>query len=194
MRAARQMSFLPSFKGLNTSLQHGGSVREGRRKVARAVDPKRPIHLVLSSSRAQGAWSLTNTDNRAHIRSALDLGKRRFGVKVYSQGTQGDHLHLLIKAPSRPDFQGFLRFLAGRIAMKITGARKGNAVGRFWKALAYTRLVAWGRDFFSVKDYVELNDQEGQFVWSQSESEFLRARRRGSGRSHFERDPASRSN
>ena len=63
--------------------------------------------------------------------------------------------------------------------MKITGACKGSAAGRFWDALAFTRLVAWGRDYLSVKDYVELNEQEGQFVWSRAESEILRARRRG---------------
>ena len=179
MRSQRQLSFLPSFKSLNTALKHGGDVRKGRRKVARPVDPKRPIHLVLTSSRAHGAWSLTNTDNRAHIREALHHGKRRFAVKVYGQGTQGNHLHLLIKAPSRRDFQNFLRFLTGRLAMKITGACKGSAAGRFWDALAFTRLVAWGRDYLSVKDYVELNEQEGQFVWSRAESEILRARRRG---------------
>ncbi len=192
MRRARQLSFLPSFKSLNTSLKHGGDVRKGRRKLARPVDAKRPIHLVLTSSRARGAWSLTNTDNRAHIREALHHGKRRFGIKVYSQGTQGNHLHLLVKAPSRREFQNFLRYLAGRLAMKITGACKGKGLGRpekspqaeagvrgFWDALAFTRLVAWGRDFLSVKDYVELNEQEGQLVWSKAESEFLRARRRG---------------
>ena len=189
MRGARQLSFLPSFKSLNTSLKHGGDVRAGRRKVARPIDPKRPIHLVLTSARARGAWSLTNTDNRAHIREALHLGRRRFGIKVYSQGTQGNHLHLLIKAPSRREFQSFLRYLAGRLAMKITGACKGNRVASedsvrkngvrgFWDALAFTRLVAWGQDFLSVKDYVDLNEQEGQFVWTKSESEFLRARRR----------------
>ena len=52
MRSQRQLSFLPSFKSLNTALKHGGDVRKGRRKVARPVDPKRPIHLVLTSSRA----------------------------------------------------------------------------------------------------------------------------------------------
>ncbi len=190
MRRARQLSFLPSFKNLNTALKHGGEVNRGRRKLARPVDPKRPIHLVLTSSKARGDWSLTNTDNRRHIREALYQGKKRFGVKVYSQGTQGNHLHLLIKAPSRRDFQDFLRYLAGRLAMKITGARKGRSLARsetktdsgvrgFWDSLAFTRLVAWGRDFLSVKDYVELNEQEGQLVWSKAESEFLRARRRG---------------
>ncbi len=192
MRRACQLSFLPSFKSLTTALKHGGGTNVGRRKLARPVDPKRPIHLVLTSSKARGDWALTNTENRRHIREALHQGRKRFGVKVYSQGTQGNHLHLLIKSPSRRDFQSFLRYLAGRLAMKITGACKGRRLKRsfqdsntessargFWDALAFTRLVAWGRDFLSVKDYVELNEQEGQLVWSKAESEFLRARRRG---------------
>ncbi|MCM2279415.1 MAG: hypothetical protein NDJ89_15175, partial [Oligoflexia bacterium] len=56
--------------------------------------------------------------------------------------------------------------LTGTIARTITGARKGVRKGRFWDALAYSRVVTWGRELKNVSIYVIMNELEGQGIWS----------------------------
>lgn len=80
-----------------------------------------------------------------------------FGVRVYRFAIAGNHIHLLVKAPNRKSFQGFLRKLSGSIAQLVTKARKGNPVGRFWDALAFSRVISWGKDFKSVNFYIQKN-------------------------------------
>ncbi|MCM2279935.1 MAG: hypothetical protein NDJ89_17820, partial [Oligoflexia bacterium] len=62
-------------------------------------------------------------------------------------------------------FQAYLRALTGTIARTITGARKGVRKGRFWDALAYSRVVTWGRELKNVSFYVVMNELEGQGIW-----------------------------
>ena len=81
----------------------------------------------------------------------------------------GNHLHVLIKTPTRLAFQNFLRQAAGQVAQAVTGAVKGRAVlgapapgapsarRKFWDSLAYTRVVAWGRDRANVAAYFVKN-------------------------------------
>jgi len=59
----------------------------------------------------------------------------------------GNHLHLLARARRRADFQSFLRDLGGSLAIAVTGARKGNRIGRFWDKLAWSRVVAIPPEF-----------------------------------------------
>lgn len=88
---------------------------------------------------------------------------RRWGVRVYRYANVGNHLHLLIKVPSRASSQRFLKELAGIIPLIVTGARKGSALCKnesqrgFWDHLAFTRIVSFGRDFAGVSRYVVKN-------------------------------------
>lgn len=80
---------------------------------------------------------------------------KRFKVHVYRATNVGNHLHLLVKAPARKALADYLRVLAGRVAVTVTGAQKGvKRVGKFWDCLCWSRLVGWGRDFFGVRDYL----------------------------------------
>lgn len=57
--------------------------------------------------------------------------------------------------------QNFLRIIAGQIAFDITGAKKGNKIGRFWDHLVYTRIINWGRHFETLQAYLIKNLLEG---------------------------------
>lgn len=50
----------------------------------------------------------------------------------------------------------------------MTGARKGDRKAKFWDALAYSRVVAWGRDYFNSYYYVIQNELESLGVWSRT--------------------------
>jgi hypothetical protein len=56
--------------------------------------------------------------------------------------------------------------LSGRIAQRVSGARKGRPLGqRFFDAIPYSRIIeAWGKAYFTVKSYVYQNTLEAQGV------------------------------
>jgi hypothetical protein len=87
-------------------------------------------------------------------------------VKIYRSVNVGNHLQLLVHARKRSHFQSFLRVVSGRIAMLVTGARKGLVVGRFWDRLAYSRVVGWGREFDILLQYLVKNLFESKGFWN----------------------------
>src|SRR6185436_14595537 len=139
--------------------EHGGAVRRGRRKLDRPVSTRRPMHVVLTSQRARGPWSLRRHDRA--VRDALREMAHRFGIVVYEHANVGSHLHLLVRARRRDAFQAFLRSFAGIVARRVTGARRGRPSGRFFTGLAWSRVVGWGRDYLGVRHYVFRNEIEG---------------------------------
>src|SRR5205814_2068237 len=104
----RQLSFLPGLK-ISSELAHGGNVRKGKRKIMRPFDPRRPLHLVLKSSRAKGEWSMLSPKHEGWIEREVERVARRFRVKVYRFVNVGNHLHLLVHVTRKADFKGFLR-------------------------------------------------------------------------------------
>jgi len=67
-----------------------------------------------------------------------------------------------VQARRREDLQNFLRVLAQLVAFLVTKVRKGNPIGKFWDALAFSRIVEWGRDWENTKSYLEKNQWEGR--------------------------------
>ena len=139
---------------------HGGEVRRGLRKLERPVSTRRPMHVVLVSRRAVGSWSLLQ--HRRAVREALRQMAGRFGIRIYDFANVGTHLHLLVRARRRDAFQAFLRSFAGIVARRVTGARRGRPIGRFFSDLAWSRVVSWGRDYVGVRHYVLRNQIESE--------------------------------
>jgi REP element-mobilizing transposase RayT len=150
MIRARQLSLLPRL-----DLRHGGVQRAGKRKTFRPLDPKRPLHVVLKSSRARGAWSLLAHERV--VKTTLDRTARKHGVRVLQFVNVGNHLHLNLRFRKRENLQRFFKEFAGRVAFSITGARKTQARGRFWDHTLFTRIVEWGRDFAGLNRYFTKN-------------------------------------
>jgi len=123
----------------------------------------------MRSSHARGKWSLLHPTHARAIEAYLTHTAAKWGVRLLERANVGNHLHLLIRVRSRRDFQGFLRELAGGIAMRVTGARKSVelADGRFWDELAYTRVVEWGRDLARTTRYIVTNLFEAAGLISQ---------------------------
>jgi REP element-mobilizing transposase RayT len=136
---------------------HGGGENRGRRKVERPVSTRRAMHVTLHSGRADGDWNLLR--HRRAVQEALRACARRSGVKVYDFANVGSHLHLLVRAQRRDGFQAFLRSFAGIVARKVTGAKRGRALGGgpFWSGLAWSRIVNRGRDYWGVRHYIFRN-------------------------------------
>jgi REP element-mobilizing transposase RayT len=156
----RQLSFLSKLRIGRPRTEHGGEIRVGLRKLERPFSARRPMHIVLRSLRARGTWSMRRPESARIVRETLRRYARRYGVRVYQFANAGNHLHLLVRVKCRLALQNFLRVFAGLVARRVTGARKGKPVGRFWDMLAYSRLMSWGRDFFGVRRYVAQNELE----------------------------------
>lgn len=142
--------------------EHGGDFRAGKRKTARPIATKRLMLVTVRSTRARGAWSLLKFERE--IESHMNKTAKRFRVRVYRMVNVGNHLHLVLKAGRREDFQNFLRVFTQAVMFLVTKARKGNPVGKFWNLLAWSRVVSWGRDWHGVKRYIEKNRFEAAGV------------------------------
>jgi REP element-mobilizing transposase RayT len=146
---------------LDPRVSHGGAPSIRKRKTIRPFSPNIPVHLVLRSKRAKGMWSLLHRKNQAKVNSMVYVYAHRFKVKVYRMANVGNHLHLLVKAAEKKHLADYLRVLAGRIAVAVSGAQKYiKRIGRFWDYLYWSRLVNWGRDFYNVRKYVLANELE----------------------------------
>jgi REP element-mobilizing transposase RayT len=143
----------------NPPKTHGGAGSVGRRKVARPLVTKRPMHFIFRSSRAKGAWNFLKHEDR--IEQVLAATAQRFGIKIYRFANVGNHIHLLVQGRRREDLQNFLRVFPQAVAFLVTKARKGRAIGKFWDALAFSRIVEWGRHWKRMLDYVGKNLMEG---------------------------------
>lgn len=141
----------------NARTAHGGSTRAGRRKCARPIVVRAPMHLVLRSERAVGEWSFLHRRNRLRIRRALDETAARFGVKVLSFENVGNHLHLIIQGHSRRLLQAFFKVFPQRVMFLVTGARKGMPRGKFFEGILFSRVVRWGRDLTNLRRYFGKN-------------------------------------
>jgi hypothetical protein len=133
-------------------ITHGGLASLKKRKTPRPFSPEAPLHLVLSSERARGIWSLNHRKNKARVSSMIFVYAKRFKVKVYRIRNEGRELHLLVKAKERKHLADYLRVLAGRIAVTISGAQKYvKRIGKFWDSLYYSTLIRWGAEFYQVR-------------------------------------------
>ena len=166
----RQLSLISTWQ--KDRFAFGGSLlKRSHAKGKRPFSKKLAVHLVLRSSRASGSKSLLRHARRVEA-LVLEEATRR-SVKLHGAANAGNHLHLLVQAPSRDHLSDFLRAISGRVAMLVTGARKGrgarkdqgsrtsdSANGGFWDQRPFSRLVALGRDFLSVLAYITLNSTE----------------------------------
>lgn len=152
----RTQLLLPCFERM--SLVHGGEHSVGKRKTQRPISTKKPMHIVMRSTRASGAISLRGSGQRGMVESLLMKYKRRFSIKIYKYSINSNHIHLAVRAYKRENLQNFLRAFAGELALQLL--RKFKLKGKFWDLLAFSRLVEWGKSFRNLIEYVVMNQKE----------------------------------
>lgn len=164
----RQFSFISSTKC-------HGDVR-GKRKVARPIATKRPMHVVLKSSRAVRNWSMFR--KAREIESIIREKAAKNFVQIRQYSNNGNHLHLLVQAKDRKLFKHFLMAISGRIAQTVTGSTKGAPQSsKFWDYIPFTRIVEWGIDLKNVTSYIIQNFMEAK-GWIDYQPRVVRAKPR----------------
>ncbi len=125
-KRARQLTLISSWQ--RERFAFGGSLlKSSHAKSKRPFSKKLSVHVVLRSSKAVGALSLLRQARR--VEAVLFEESKKHHVRLQGAANSGNHLHLLVKAPSREHLSNFLRAVSGRIAMIVTGARKGVPLG-----------------------------------------------------------------
>ena len=165
-----QLTLGPAFRN---RLDHGGRRRDGKRKLARPVTTKRPMHVVMKASKARGEHSMLSPKVVRKIEARLHADAAKNQVKIRGFVNVGNHLHLIVQPRTRAGFQRFLRTFSGVVARMVTGARRGRAIEggsggsvsrgghrAFWDGLAFSRVVTWGRAYEGLQKYFEMNNAE----------------------------------
>jgi REP element-mobilizing transposase RayT len=151
MLESLSMKQLSLFK--NEGSDFGGNLTtKGKRKVRRPLSLRRPMHLVLKSTKAKGTLAFSPTDQK--LRRLIHKMATRFGVRIYSQAQNWSHIHLVLRIPSRNSYCAFVRALAGSL-VKTRRAGKG-----FFDLLPFTKLCSWGRQFKNLKNYCAKNEMQ----------------------------------
>jgi REP element-mobilizing transposase RayT len=131
--------------------------RVGRRKVARPIACDRLMHIVYRSSKAKGEMTFHHPKNRRRIEEIVGQTTLETGVELKRFRNVGNHFHFLVRARTPEQMRKFLRLLPQRVALAITGAKKGSPHGKFFDETVFSRTVNWGYDYANVEAYLLKN-------------------------------------
>ncbi|RYZ83546.1 MAG: hypothetical protein EOP06_19775, partial [Proteobacteria bacterium] len=103
-RRSSQMKFncRESVDRFRSELRFGGSLtRKLIGRTARPISSKDPMHLVLKSNKATGRFSFGHKSNVRKVNDLVRSQCKKYGVKLIEYSNNFNHLHLLLKFPSR---------------------------------------------------------------------------------------------
>jgi len=125
------------------------------------------MHLVLRSTKARNDWSFFKPQNKKKIRATITKHANKNRVRIQSVANVGNHLHLHIQLTRNHNYKAFIRAITGSIALTVMGANRFNAVvkkhaDRFWDYRPFTIFVNSYRHFLNMRDYMKINQLEGQ--------------------------------
>ena len=128
----------------------------GKRKTARPLSVKCPIHLILKSTGAScfvpGSRKLENLI-RAHA--------EKYGIKIYRMSLNWSHIHMVMKLSDKKAYVSFIRTITSRIVAYLSKLKGKNLKGLF-DLRPFTKILSWGKQFKTVIEYHELNDLEAR--------------------------------
>lgn len=175
---------------IRSELRFGGSLmKTAKGRGARPVSSKDPMHLVLRSTKAKGRFGFAYKTNLKRVNDVVRRHCLKYGVKLIEYSNKFNHLHLLVKFPSRAIYLRFIRSLTGALALAVTGASKLKSIkslfGRrgFWDSRPFTRVVRSYGGYKVAKDYVVLNQLEAEGILPKPEGRLREAS--PSERHHF---------
>lgn len=134
----------------------GGSLLRGKRKTARTLSTKKPIHLIFKTS----GRKFFNPGNTS-LERIIHEHASKYKIKIYRLSLNWSHFHMIIQLPSRSAYNAFVRTLAAAIVRKVS-KYFGESLKGIFDLRPFTRILEWGRDFQNVMGYHDLNDLEAR--------------------------------
>ncbi len=158
-------------------LRYGGNLRNQRAgRGHRPLSTRDPIHVVLKANRRRlRSQSLKTYANFRKITRVLQLYSIHFNVRMEQFAIEGDHIHLLLRAGRRAQFQAFFRVVAGQIAQRLPVVTDTRTRGtKLWKHRPFSNIVVGPTYYRNVRNYIQLNVKE-----SSGEIRYQKKRLRG---------------
>lgn len=159
----QQIAFAQTAKPQNVFNPQGRATAASRK--ARPIVSRQSMHVVLRSDLAKGPMSLRRHEPK--INRLMTSLSRSHGVHIYKVANVGNHIHLSLRITKRLRWKAFISGLTGGIARTVGFKRRecqrsrADGMKSFWSARPFTRVVHWGRDAKMIKDYMTLNQLEG---------------------------------
>ena len=155
----KQKILIPEERNWKNRYQHGGSLLKNKRKSARPISTKKPMHFVLRSNRARGSLSFLKNKRHKEIDTIIRRQAQLFGIKIYQTAVNSNHIHILIRIKNRYLWKKWIKAVSGLVARFILNRERGHVQPKiqFWDARPWSRIVEWGKAFTSVSKYVRQN-------------------------------------
>ena len=153
LKKSKQLQFGFACMNQKNSKIFGDETLIGKRKTARPLSDKKPIHLVLRSSSVK---VLTPT-NKSLKRLIYTLAEK-YSIKIYELALNHNHIRFVIKLKDKELYKFFIRELTSKMAQAIR--KKLPHLKTILSLRPFTRILDWGKDFENVVDYIILNIEE----------------------------------
>jgi REP element-mobilizing transposase RayT len=147
----RQLSlgFLNDYKK-----EFGGSLLIGKRKTARPIVVKKPMHLILKTTKLS-PFNPTNYK----LEKIIKQYALRYKITIYDYSLNWSHIHLTMKLPNRAAYFAFIKTVTAALISFLSKALKRDLKGLF-NLRPYTKIITCKKQFENAIDYMELNQQE----------------------------------
>src|SRR5437868_4192145 len=122
----------------------GGSLLKGKRKTARPLSTKKPIHLVLKSTGSSYFHS-----GNAQVESIILAHAKKYGIRVYRITPNWSHIHLTILLPRIEAYFDFIRTVTAAVVRYFSAKYKRDLTGLF-DLRPFTRILSWGREMRNI--------------------------------------------
>ena len=120
------------------------------------------MHISNKSSLAVGALSMLHFRNKIEIEKIVIATAKKHFITLREFINMGNHYHMDIKAKRREDLQKFLKEVNSKIAKLVMKAKKGQAKGKFWNGLTFSRVLTTAMEALTLKGYFNANKIERQ--------------------------------
>jgi hypothetical protein len=134
----------------------GGSHLNHKRKSKRPLDFKKATHLVL---RLKDQLPKLFDPRDQGIRQEFDRLAFKYQVRLYDLVLNHSHAHSSILIPNREAYVGFIRELTANL-VRYWSQKIGIRLRKVFQQRPFSRIVAWGRSYQILKQYLQKNESE----------------------------------
>jgi REP element-mobilizing transposase RayT len=145
----QSFDFLKVFKK-----EFGGSLLIGKRKSARPLAVKNPMHLILKTTKLS-PFNPTNYKLEKIIKQYAN----KYKITIYDYSLNWSHIHITMKLPNRAAYFAFIKTVTAALINYLSKALGENLKGLF-DLRPYTKIITCKKQFENAIDYMELNQQE----------------------------------
>ena len=114
----------------------GGETLVGKRKTARPLSDKKPIHLVLRSNSVK----VFTPTNKSLKRLIYNLAEK-YTIKIYELALNHNHIHFVIKLKDKELYKFFIRELTSKMALAVR--KKLPHLKTILSLRPWTRILEW---------------------------------------------------